>query len=128
MPPPSRQVMYKIRGTFADFLKRNKLESLIPIFTVTHTVFGYGYLDEVAALYGLIWNTPKLMKGFMGRQRSNGKQVILWLQRKINSMRSCVILKTCFMYCLSRSGENSKKLNSLLCTKMKCPAQPPHAC
>ena len=66
MPRPNKQVLHKIRGNFSAFLKRNKLESLIPLLLTTHTMQGYGYLDDVAALYGLLWNTPNLMKGFMG--------------------------------------------------------------
>lgn len=52
-----------------DFIERNKLKALVPIFQVSMTMQGYGHLDEVAALYGLMWNTPKFINGF--RQRLN---------------------------------------------------------
>eukprot|EP00794_Sanderia_malayensis_P011741 gene11741-12962_t len=67
MPRPSEAVLHEIRGTFMDFLKRNGLTSLQPIFLACHTMQGYGHLDEVAALYGLIWNTPKLVNGLLKR-------------------------------------------------------------
>ena len=67
MPRPSRSVMHRIRGTFMDFLKRENLASLQPIFLASHTMQGYGHLDEISALYGLMWNTPKLMVGLLKR-------------------------------------------------------------
>ena len=33
--------------------------ALIEVFDLLHTKWGYGYLDEVSALYGLMWNTPE---------------------------------------------------------------------
>ena len=67
MPRPTPQVLQEIRGTFMDFLKRHDLTSLHPLFLASHTIQGYGHVDEVAALYGLLWNTPKLMTGLMTR-------------------------------------------------------------
>ena len=59
MPRPGPTVMYRTRGTFLDFMKREKLMALIELFDLLHTKWGYGYLDEVSALYGLMWNTPE---------------------------------------------------------------------
>ena len=61
MPQPSKDVMHRIRGTFQEYLRREDMLALLPIFKLSHTLQGYGYLDEVSALYGLIWNNPKLM-------------------------------------------------------------------
>ena len=61
MPRPSPAVLYRIRGTFEEFLRRENLLSLRQIFKLTFTVQGYGYHDEIAALYGLMWNTPRLL-------------------------------------------------------------------
>ena len=39
---------------------------------------GYGHIDEVAALYGLMWNTPKVMCSMMSRmkgEQSAGKSI-----------------------------------------------------
>ena len=33
--------------------------ALIELFELLHTKWGYGHLDEVSALYGLMWNTPE---------------------------------------------------------------------
>ena len=59
--------MHETRGTFMDFLKRKGLTSLHPLFLASHTMQGYGHVDEVAALYGLLWNTPKMMYGLLKR-------------------------------------------------------------
>ena len=59
MPRPSSAVLYRIRGTFFQFLKREKLLCLVPFFKLSQTVQGFG--DEISAFYGLMWNTPRLM-------------------------------------------------------------------
>ena len=61
MPRPSVTVLYRIRGTFQQFLERENLLGLASLFKLLHTFSGYGYLDEVAAFYGLLWNTPRLL-------------------------------------------------------------------
>ena len=59
--------MKLIKGTFLQFIMRNGLTSLIPLFQASTTFQGYGHLDEVAALYGLMWNTPNFINGFKER-------------------------------------------------------------
>ena len=56
MEKPKPSIMNRIRGTFLDFLKRENLEPMKVIFKTTHEVQGYGFIDEISALYGLIWN------------------------------------------------------------------------
>ena len=58
MRRPSEKVLRRIRGTVLQFLKRENLLALVPAFTFAQTVPGYGKLDEVAALYALIWTNP----------------------------------------------------------------------
>ncbi len=70
MPRPTAAVLHEIRGTFMEFLQRNGLTSLHPLFLASHTMQGYGHVDEVAALYGLMWNTPKLMNGLLRRMQN----------------------------------------------------------
>ena len=50
---------------------RNKLQVLIPLFQASTTIQGYGHLDEISALYGLMWNTPNFINGF--KERLGGK-------------------------------------------------------
>ena len=47
MKKPSVEVLDRTRGTFLEFLTRENLLPLSPIFLLAHTVQGYGYLDEV---------------------------------------------------------------------------------
>lgn len=61
MQRPTPEVMYRIRGTLFDFLKRENLLGMLPIFQVTQTSAGYGQVDEIGALYGLIWHNPRLV-------------------------------------------------------------------
>ena len=58
---PSEEVLQRTRGTFLEFLKREDLEPMKIIFKTTNELNGYGYIDEVSALYGLLWNQPKFM-------------------------------------------------------------------
>ena len=36
-------------------------------FEGAHVIQGYGLLDEIPTLYGLMWNTPKFIKSLMAR-------------------------------------------------------------
>ena len=47
MKKPSVAVLNRAHGTFLEFLTRENLLPLFPIFLVTHTFLGEGYLDEV---------------------------------------------------------------------------------
>ena len=50
MKKPSVEVLERTRGTFLEFLTRENLLTLSPLFLLAHTVQGYGYLDEVIDL------------------------------------------------------------------------------
>ena len=50
MKKPSFKVLERTRGTFLQFLTRENLLTLSPLFLLAHTVQGYGYLDEVIHL------------------------------------------------------------------------------
>merc|ERR1719341_2384918 len=67
MKKPSLEVLERTRGTFLQFLTRENLLTLSPLFLVTHTFTGEGYLDEVSAIYGLIWNTLKFVVNMLLR-------------------------------------------------------------
>ena len=58
---PGEEVLQRTKGTFLDFIKREDLEPMKIIFKSSHELQGYGYIDEVSALYGLLWNKPKMM-------------------------------------------------------------------
>ena len=59
MQQPRQSVLKRVAGTFKSFLERENLTPLIPLFLVTQSTPGLGHVDEVGALYGLMWNTPK---------------------------------------------------------------------
>ena len=58
MERPKPSVMNRIRGTFLDFLQRENLEPMKAILKTSHEIGGYGFIDEISALYGLMWNKP----------------------------------------------------------------------
>ena len=76
MRRPSAKVLKRVSGTFQEFLEREKLQFLIPLFTVTHTGQGYGYLDEIGALYGLMWNTPEFVASIIFRGLGSGPPAV----------------------------------------------------
>ena len=61
MLQPSSKVMSRVRGTLQEFLTRENMLALLPVFKLSLSLGGYSYVDEVPAIYGLIWNNPKLM-------------------------------------------------------------------
>ena len=67
MRQPTSQTMATLRCTFEEFLIKNNLLVLKPIFIASHTIQGYGHLDEISALYGLMWNTPVYVKALAGK-------------------------------------------------------------
>ena len=70
---PGVDVQHRIRGTFLDFLKRENLLTLVPYFILTQTSQGYGHLDEIGTLYGLLWNNPKFVVAVALRSIGNDK-------------------------------------------------------
>merc|ERR1719483_530171 len=58
---PSSETLHRTRGTFMEFLTREDLIPLVPLFKLIHTLQGYGQLDEISALYGLMWVNPKFV-------------------------------------------------------------------
>ena len=41
------------------------------ILYASSSVQGYGRIDEIPALYGLMWNTPNLMRALLQRLAGN---------------------------------------------------------
>ncbi len=68
---PGREALAQCRGNFRDFLVAHRLGVLLPLFRLIHTLIGYGYLETVPALYGLMWCTPPLVQGFLQGQKSS---------------------------------------------------------
>ena len=67
MRKPAPSTMNILNCTFSKFLSKYNLTVLKPIFIASHTIQGYGHLDEISALYGLMWNTPNFLKGLAGK-------------------------------------------------------------
>ena len=65
MPRPSEDTLRNLSCSYMEFLKRNNLDGLRPLLLLTHTLQGYGYLDEIGALYGMMWNTPFLLQSLL---------------------------------------------------------------
>ena len=74
MQRPTPQVMHRTRGTLLDFLKREDLLALVSIFQTTQTLPGYGHLDEIGALYGLIWHNPRFVLSLVLTALKNAKK------------------------------------------------------
>lgn len=60
-PQPSTRVLKELNCTFQEWLEMKGLRALIPFFTYSQSAQGYGTLEEVPALYGLWWNTPRFL-------------------------------------------------------------------
>ena len=64
MHEPTQEVYEKISGRFESFLDRNNLKVIVPLLQRTNAAQGYGYVNEIGALYGLMWNTPQFLLSF----------------------------------------------------------------
>ena len=65
MLQPNEATFQRLSGTFEAFLQQEKLEAMVVILKTSHELQGYGYLNEISALYGLLWNKPKFMMAYM---------------------------------------------------------------
>lgn len=61
--PPKPKDWSKIDMTAMDFLKKNGLEILEPVFLYSQQVQGYGILDRIPAFYLLWWHHPDTING-----------------------------------------------------------------
>ena len=64
-PRPSRRVLFKIRGSFADFLKRNNLPLLNTFAYSILTKPGYGQPNRISAIYALSFVTPTVIRNIL---------------------------------------------------------------
>ena len=51
---PSEEVLVRTRGTLLDFPKKEVLVAIKNAFKTSTQLQGYGFVDEVSALYGLV--------------------------------------------------------------------------
>ncbi|XP_060072138.1 uncharacterized protein LOC132552011 [Ylistrum balloti] len=81
MPRPSVDNLKKLNMTFLEFLKENDADELANLFLQIHTAQGYGHIDEVPALYGVTWVTPKFLNGLFKRPTTGNVSPINLLSR-----------------------------------------------
>ena len=95
MQEPSTETLADLDATFLAFLKKYNLEAMKIILQISNELQGYGYLNEVSALYGLIWNKPKFMFGYLLTAIENEIQILLDIVPAVLAME---IRKTLYEY------------------------------
>ena len=75
--PPQPERWEGLDMTFESFLRKHKLENLIPLFWITMFAQGYGDLKTTPTFYGLSWITPALVSAIM--QSTLGRPSLLIL-------------------------------------------------
>lgn len=65
MHRPSLEVLSQLNQTYLAYLRSHRLLALYPVLLATQTIQGYGYLDEISAIYGLLWNPPDFLQGMI---------------------------------------------------------------
>jgi len=79
-PQPSKEVLRELRRPFSEWLKKHDLEHLIPVFFLTHTTQGYGPLEDIPVFYAFVWNTPRMIEGYINTLRGrddSGFEIVL---------------------------------------------------
>eukprot|EP00924_Labyrinthula_sp_SR-Ha-C_P003465 augustus_masked-scaffold_15-processed-gene-10.67-mRNA-1 protein AED:0.37 eAED:0.45 QI:0/-1/0/1/-1/1/1/0/1164 len=61
---PQPKMNDKLKKKFGDFLREEKLDILLPLFTYACTAQGYGLIDETPTYWGMCWMTPDLLDGY----------------------------------------------------------------
>jgi len=108
--PPRPSNAKDIDGTFEEWLRRHGCEALIPLFVFTTTVQGYGYIETCPALYGLWWNTPRLLRTIVTPQGISASQVYMTthgfenLWRAMAERHALDVRYSCEVTRISRSG------------------------
>ncbi|MBT6489361.1 MAG: NAD(P)-binding protein [Deltaproteobacteria bacterium] len=70
-PRPPEHILRDLSTPFLTWLKNHELDLLVSIFRLFQSAQGYGYLETVPALYGLMWNTPEVID--IATQQMSGK-------------------------------------------------------
>ncbi len=91
---PTQKNARKIDKTFKTFLEENNLGSLLPILSLSNTLQGYGYIDQVPAFYGLWWNSPALINGFIANGINNNKATSSLLKHGFQKVSEDLIAKS----------------------------------
>ncbi|XP_033748185.1 uncharacterized protein LOC117333150 [Pecten maximus] len=76
MPRPSKKVLASLNMTTLEFLELHDIEILKCVLGVGMTAQGYGHLDEVSAIYGLIWMHPTYMAQLVLNPESSFNQIL----------------------------------------------------
>ncbi|OWF42302.1 Polyenoic fatty acid isomerase [Mizuhopecten yessoensis] len=75
MPRPDRAKLAATNMTFAEFLRKHDIKILKAIFLPAAIMQGYGHVDEVSAVYAMIWLTPNFLTNLL-RRDENGESNI----------------------------------------------------
>ena len=67
VPRPKDAVLKELECSIEEFLDRNDLRALKPIFFLLFTTQGFGYLNNTSSLYGLLWVTPARLASMIER-------------------------------------------------------------
>ena len=70
---PSKTVLASLNQTMLSFLTEHGLLAMVPVLSVAHEIPGFGHLDRISALYGVMWNTPTFLTGMLARALDQGE-------------------------------------------------------
>ncbi|CAK9009408.1 unnamed protein product [Durusdinium trenchii] len=84
--PPKPKDWSKIDMTAMEFLKKNGLEILEPVFLYTQQVQGYGLLDKIPAFYLLWWHHPDVMNGTIRSMLGSDELLVSLLKNGYQSL------------------------------------------
>ena len=68
LPKPNDKNLKLISMTMMEWLKKNDLEGMIPLYLLVYSMFGYGSIKDIPAYYGLWWFKPKIVEAMVSLQ------------------------------------------------------------
>lgn len=93
LPQPSPEMLKQLDMSFFSFLNAHGFEKLIPLFMITQSTQGYGFLDTVPALYGLWWNSPALTNRVVLSLLNSSYPVVVMLKCRYQTIWQTLVNK-----------------------------------
>jgi len=89
--PPMPADLRTLKGTFAEFMKANKMETILDLTVVGFGSYGFGY--DIPALYGLWFCTPTALEELLLAKLDRTKKPVELMRTGFSSLWTAMVKK-----------------------------------